>query len=102
MCEGQNFEQLVHILQRRARRLCITVKGARIHAAARALRFDGFAGTVLVSRDGSSITVTQPRSDVVVFSTYLGENPVTEQGVQLCRALVHEITSILRENHLSP
>ncbi|WP_410951204.1 hypothetical protein [Pseudomonas sp. S1(2024)] len=102
MCEGQDFEQLVHILQRRAHRLCSTVKGARIQAATSTLRFDGFAGSVLVSRDGSGITVTQPRSDVVVFSTYLSEHPVTEQGAQLCRALVNEITALLRENQLSP
>jgi len=102
MGEGQDFEQLVHVLQRRAHRLCSTVKGARIQAAASTLRFDGFAGTVVVSRDGSGITVTQPRSDVVVFSTYLAEHPVTEQGVQVCRALVREITAMLRERDLSP
>lgn len=102
MREGRDFEQLVQVLGRKAHRLCSTVKGARIQTAASALRFDGFSGTVVVSCDGSCITVIEPRSDVVVFSTYVSEHQVTDKGVHLCRALVREITAILRENQLSP
>jgi hypothetical protein len=102
MRSSQGFRQIVDLLGRLTLRLYATGKSSRVRVGVEALRFDGFAGSVLVNRDRTGVTVTLPRSDVVVYSSFLEKNEITEKGREICSAMARELKAILQIDSLQP
>jgi hypothetical protein len=98
---AQDFGRTVLLLMRQAARLGGLNADVRIHRSSSTLRFDGFAGTLVLDRGRSGITVTLPRSDVVVYSSLIDDIAVTEKACATCAALLKEILSVLREAEYS-
>lgn len=101
MHEDQEFERLIGWLKQRSQRLGCVSADARIQVGPETLRFNGFSAGMVVSHDHSGITLTWPRSDVVIYSSFLKGLPVPERGMSACQALVREIAGVLCESEIT-
>jgi hypothetical protein len=70
---------------------------SRLQENENTLRFDGFAGRVIVSLDGNGLTITESRSDVVIYSTFIGTPCCPERALQVAGNVCNELLCLYQQ-----
>ena len=97
MSIDQDIENVSANIQQIALSLVGERFSSRLHENENTLRFDGFAGRVIVSLDGNGLTITESRSDVVVYSTLIGTPCCPKRALQVAGNVCDELLCLYQQ-----
>lgn len=97
MSIDQNIENVSANIQQIALSLVGERFSSRLYEDEKTLRFDGFSGRVIVNLDGHGLTITESRSDVVVYSTFIGTPCSPERALQVAGNVCDELLCLYQQ-----
>lgn len=96
-----NAQRALVNISENIRQVAISMSGrlpnARMQEKGGVLRFDGFSGSAVVDLLGDEITVLEPRSACVVYSTLIDLENDGEKAIKVAGRVCDEMLSIYRQ-----
>lgn len=96
-----NAQRALVNISENIRQMAISMSGrmpnARMQEKDGVLRFDGFAGSVVVDLLGLEVTVLEPRSTTVVYSSLIDLESDGEKAVEVAGRVCAEMLTICRQ-----
>jgi len=99
-----NAQRALVNISENIRQVAISMSGrmpnARMQEKDGVLRFDGFAGSVVVDLLGAEVTVLEPRSTTVVYSSLIDLESDGEKAIEVAGRVCVEMLTICRQHVL--
>lgn len=97
-------QQALSTLSENIRQVAIGLSGGlqtvRMHEKGGVFRFTGFSGSAVVDLAGDGLTVLEPQSEAVVYSTLLDASGNDERAVRIAGRVCDEMLTVYRQQFM--